>query len=277
MQQKNKLKIFFLLSLTFYTILSFGQSQAENWQSYIASYDENKPGSTTVRMDIANQTPIPQYDYVLVTGLTYKSTREDGFPEGKTFEVLHKVGDELVELLNGNNESILVGSFMYNFQRLEYFYLKSNKGIENKVKEFYDSNYPDYKNYINLKEDKEWTYYKEFLYPSDEILEYLGDQSVIKNLQEAGDNLSKARRVDHWAYFKNESEMESFKKELTKKGFQIQSSSQIEHKSTPFEIQFWRVDKVDINSIYPITSVLRKKAQEYNGDYDGWETSVEKE
>lgn len=272
----NKFKINLQLHFILFTIFSFGQNQTENWETYIASYEGNKPGSTTVRMDIINQTPIPEYNYVLVTGITFDSKREDGFPEGKTFEILHKLEDELEEVLNQYGKNILVGSFTYNFQRLGYFYLKSPKGIENKIKEFYKSNYPDYKNYINIKEDPKWKYYSDFLYPSDEIREYIGDQSVIRNLQNAGDDLSKARRIDHWCYFQNNSNMESFKIAIKKMGFQIQYAGLTEDKPTSIVIQFWRIDKVDINSIYPITSSLRKKALEYQGDYDGWETSVEK-
>ncbi|WP_298894578.1 DUF695 domain-containing protein [uncultured Psychroserpens sp.] len=266
-----------LISICFCSLYTFGQNEVENWESYIASYEENKPGSTTVRMDIFDQTPLPEYPYVLVTGITYESKREDGFPEDETFRLLHKIGDELITLINENSEHICVGSFMFNYERLEYFYLKSSNGIENKLKEFYTSNYPNYDYYINLKEDKNWTYYREFLYPNEEIIEYLGDQSVVETLIEAGDNLSKARRVDHWAYFDDESKMESFKKEIKKLKFKVENSTKIENESKPYVIRFYRTDKVDLNSIYTITSSLRKLAISYDGDYDGWETSVEKE
>jgi uncharacterized protein (TIGR01619 family) len=277
MQTIKKLYRFPLLIIGLFTLSSFGQNQTENWQSYIASYDENKPGSTTVRMDIFNQTPMPEYNYVLVTGLTYKSDREDGFPQDETFKLLHKFGDELIKLLNDNVENISVGTFMYNFQRLEYFYIKSDKGIENKLKKFYEINYPDNESYINLKVDKDWGYYRDFLYPSEDIKGYLEDQKVVEALRNAGDNLTKSRQVNHWAYFKSELEMKSFKTEIQKIGFKIQAFGKIEHDSTPFEIQFWKTDKVDLDSINPITSSLRELANKYNGSYDGWETSVEKE
>ncbi|MCD2259126.1 DUF695 domain-containing protein [Psychroserpens luteolus] len=266
-----------LISVFLSNLCVFGQNEVESWESYIASYEENKPGSTTVRMDIFNQTPIPEYQYVLVTGIKYESKREDGFPEDETFKLLHKLGDELVELMNKNSENIFVGSFMFEYERLEYFYIKTDNGIENKLKEFYNSNYPNHEHYINLKKDTNWSYYREFLYPSQEIMEYLGDQRVVETLIEAGDNLIKARRVDHWAYFNDESKMESFKKEIKKLNFKIQNSTKTDDDSTPFMVHFYRVDKVDLDTIYSITSSLRELAISYDGDYDGWETSVEKE
>ncbi|WP_460219398.1 DUF695 domain-containing protein [Psychroserpens sp. MEBiC05023] len=273
MKKTYLLLIFFI----FCSLYSFGQNEVESWESYIASYEENKPGSTTVRMDIFDQIPISEYQYVLVTGIKYESKLENGFPEDETFQLLHKLGDELVELVNENSTNIFVGSFMFDFERLEYFYIKNNKGIEKKLEEFYNSNYPNNEFYINLKEDKNWSYYREFLYPSEEIIEYLGDQRVVDALLKAGDNLSKARRVDHWTYFSDESKLESFKREIEKLGFKVQNSTKIEHESTPYVVQFYRTDNVDLDSIYSITSSLRKLAISNQGDYDGWETSVEKE
>jgi len=271
----KQLLVFFLIF--FFATTLYPQNGSERWESYLARYADNKPGSTTVRMDLADKTPIPSYDYVLITGVTYKSEREDGFPQGETFEFLRMVGDDLIKLLDAHGDNLLVGSFMSNFERLEYFYLKSDIGIEQKLEEFYTTKYPDYKFYINIKEDKKWTYYREFLYPNEEIQNYLADQNVIRNLQKAGDKLTKKRRVEHWVYFTKKSEMESFKLEVIEQGFKVQFAGKIEDASTPYELKFWRIDKVDIESIYPITSSLRKLALAFNGDYDGWETSVERE
>ena len=253
------------------------QNTEEQWDSYIASYEDGNPGSTTLRMDLINEAPFARLPYVLVTGITYESSREDGFPENETFQILHKIGDELVDLITQETESVLVGSFMYNKERLEYFYINEDKGLSEKIEEFYTQKYPKYKYYLNVKEDKEWDYYREFLYPNEETLNYMADQSVLRNLQDAGDPLTKARRVDHWLYFPSESDMKKCKEDLEKQNFTIQSAGYNKETSLPYELLIWRIDKVDIDSIYPTTSKLRETAKKYNGEYDGWETSVEKE
>ncbi len=252
------------------------QTQTEHWESYIASYEGEKPGSTTVRMDLIKSAPISGYNYVLVTGITYKSEREDGFPKGdETFKLLHKIGNGLESILNKNVENVFVGSFMHDFERLEYFYLKSNKGVKEKIEQFYKANYPDKEYYLNIKEDKNWEYYIKFLYPNEETINYMEDQKVLSALKNAGDNLTKARRIDHWVYFSSKASMLSFKKEVLKQGFKIESSGKTEEGAIPYRLRFYRIDYVDIDSIYPITSSLRKMAVKHNGDYDGWETSVE--
>ena len=277
MLKMNNQKLFTYIILAFFVVSSFGQNNVENWETYIAFYDDEKPGSTTVRMDLINEAPKEGFDYVLVAGLKYESIREDGFPENNTLQTLYKAGDELIELLNATTENIQVGSFMFDYERLEYFYIKSNNGIENKLRDFFNTNYPNNEYYINLEEDKNWSYYREFLYPSDEILEYLGDLKVVQALQEAGDNLTKARRVDHWAYFNERAKMNSFIAEVKEQGFTVQNSGKIDQSTNPYQVQFHRIDNVDLDSIYTITSSLRRLAITYDGDYDGWETSVEKD
>ncbi len=158
---------------------------------------------------------------------------------------------------------------MHNFERLEYFYLKSDEGIKKKIEQFYKTSYPNKKYYLNIKEDKHWKYYTKFLYPNEETINYMEDQKVLEALKNAGDNLTKARKIDHWAYFLDNTSMLSFKKEVIKQGFKIESSSKIENKNMPYRLHFFRIDHIDIDSIYPITSLLRKMAIQHNGDYDG--------
>ncbi len=272
-----KLLIQILFIIAIGTRAMEAQVKEEQWDSYIAFYENGAPGSTTLRMDLIGETPFDHLPYVLVTGIKYETSRDDGFPENETFPILHKIGDELIELISKETESVLVGSFMYNKERLEYFYIKEDSGLKEKLEEFYTNNYSDYTFYVNIKEDKEWSYYREFLYPNEETLNYMADQSVLRNLQEAGDPLTKARRIDHWLYFSSESDMNKCKEELKKQNYSIQFSGTNKETSLPFELQIWRIDKIDIDSVNPITSELRKTAKKFNGEYDGWETSIEKE
>ena len=263
--------IFFFISF-----LTMAQENTEVWDTYIARYEDGKPGSVALRMDLISSSPIPGLSSVLVTGLKYETSRADGFPESETFQVLYKVGDELLEIIKKEFGGVLVGSFTYNKERLEYFYVKSTKGLEQRLEKYYRENYPNYKPYINVKEDQNWQYYREFLYPNEETLNYMGDQSVIRQLMQAGDDLTKERRVDHWLYFASERDLDDFVSTIKDKGFNIESKSINQETSLHHQLQIWRTDRVDIDTIYPITSELRKLASNYNGLYDGWETFIVK-
>ena len=68
---------------------------------------------------------------------------------------------------------------------------------------------------------------------------------------------------------------ENFIKILLKiQGFKIESESKTKDKNYPYQLQISRIDFVDMESINNITIKLRKKANELNGEYDGWETFV---
>ncbi|MFV1884606.1 MAG: DUF695 domain-containing protein [Balneola sp.] len=267
----KSLLLIFLLP-TFY--LAMAQENSEVWDTYMASYEDGKPGSVTLRMDLIHSTPMRSHSNILITGIEYTTSREDGFPESETFQVLHKVEDELLDIVTSEYGGILVGSFMYNSERLQYFYIKSPNGLEERLEKFYKENYPANKHYINIKEDPIWEYYREFLYPNEETLNYMGDQSVIRQLMQAGDNLPKERRVDHWLYFESEKDLNDFAAQIKSKNFTIESKSINIEASPHHQLQIWRTDKVDIDTIYLITSELRRLASEHNGVYDGWETFV---
>lgn len=101
------------------------------------------------------------------------------------------------------------------------------------------------------------------------------NKKVIRALIDQGDNPIVSREVFHWVYFKNENDKNNYLKEVTKEGFVLVSSNRIKDEF-PYQLQIKRIDKVDENSVNEYVIYLWEKAIEYNGDYDGWETSIEK-
>lgn len=148
----------------------------QSWDTYLQTFDHGKTGSKTYRANLIDKAPIKNYGQLLIIGTKYKSSNPDGFPEGDDFEFLYNLADELIELIEQSTNSILVGSFLYNGERLEYFYIQYPDNLIGKIENFYKSNYPDRQFFITIKEDKQWKYYKEFLFPSKQEAENL--QSV---------------------------------------------------------------------------------------------------
>lgn len=101
------------------------------------------------------------------------------------------------------------------------------------------------------------------------------NKKTIKALIDQGDKLSTVREVFHWIYFKNEKDKNNYLTEVLAEGFVLVSSNKIDDKF-PYQLQIKRIDKVDENSVNEYVIYLWGKAIEYNGDYDGWETSIEK-
>jgi regulator of RNase E activity RraB len=141
----------------------------------------------------------------------------------------------------------------------------------------YKSFFDGYKSYLKITDDKEWKAYREFLYPNEEALEYMENNKVLINLMEKGDNLAKARQVDHWIYFKNPEDRSKFEAFVKAKEYNIVGKDKLKDNEYPYQLHISRIDVLDHNTINTITIELKKKAKEFNGDYDGWETFVVKE
>lgn len=244
------------------------------WDTYMANYGEGKIGSTVLRMDLIDGVPFKEYSKVLITGVTYESSRDDGFPDEKTFEVLYEINDQLEAFLIKESRAVHVGSFTCDNERLCYFYIKNDQKLEKKLKRFYKTKFPDFKPYINIKEDLTWETYTKFLYPNEETLHYMYDMSVVRALMEGGDELNEKRRVDHWLWFKKEEDLKAFIPKSEAIGYTMEGFKKVEEKENLYSLQIWKEELPDQNTIYSITSKLRALAKECNGEYDGWETFI---
>jgi hypothetical protein len=97
---------------------------------------------------------------------------------------------------------------------------------------------------------------------------------VIAQLVKAGDILTKERPVEHWIYFKSETDRKSFETKVLKDGFRVTGESKVDAPIYPYQLRIIRSDKVDQISVNGYVMDLWRLAHESNGDYDGWETEV---
>jgi len=116
------------------------------------------------------------------------------------------------------------------------------------------------------------------LHPSPHDWQRIKNRHVIEALQKHGDSLEKQRVVMHWAYFDRDSSREQFVAHLTDRGYTVTSQGRVDDPNSrfPLSVAFERIDRVDWDSINEATVELWDLAQSLGGDYDGWETSVER-
>jgi regulator of RNase E activity RraB len=106
--------------------------------------------------------------------------------------------------------------------------------------------------------------------------EHKYNEQVISQLIKAGDNLTKPRKVQHWIYFKSANNRKEFIIFIQKKGYNIDHFDLVKSDKFPYSLTFSKVNKVTYEAMNPVTKELKTIAKKYDGDYDGWETSVEK-
>jgi hypothetical protein len=124
--------------------------------------------------------------------------------------------------------------------------------------------------------DRDWSYYDDFLYPSAERVQWMQDRELVSVLEGHGDRLVTPRRVDHWAYFASAAQRDAYVGAARTAGFDLEDASHSEETTQPFGAQLFRTDPVELEHIHSVVMTLVDLAEEHGGEYDGWETSVEK-
>ncbi|MDN3659153.1 DUF695 domain-containing protein [Ferruginibacter paludis] len=264
-------KRYVILSL-FVTLALNAFSQDDVWNVYMAAYEKG-PGSTLVNMTLKDAAPMLRLPYLLTTGVRLKNCSKEGLPVKEEFNTLYQISDSVKAALNTRLRPVAAGTFSYQCERIDYYYLPDTTGIRKLLEIAYKKYFPAYQYSINIQNDAEWKGYLGFLFPNEDILDQLTNEKVILDLTDAGDDLSKPRMVDHWLYFKTDAERNSFIPYAVKEKFKVTKSFSPNTRLT-YQLQLSRTDKVDLASISIITSALRKKATELHGQYDGWETVV---
>lgn len=249
------------------------ETHEEDWAVYFSTVNENQIGSILVDLGYSDVAPIEtKFELITITTFMNDSTG-DGLSSAEESETLNKIEDYFIDLIVSKDEAIYVGRLKYDGKILSYFYCENTNDFENtftKIK----NQHPDYRFEFNIKKEKDWRAYFEVLYPSEFEMQVIQNGRVIENLEEHGDKLEKERQVDHWIYFRSASDRENFLDAIKEKHFEIVNKDEISIEETPFQLQISRIDKVDYESANEYVMYLWQKSQEFNGDYDGWETFV---
>lgn len=255
---------------------SCAQNNQDYWEAYLAQYDKGV-GSILVNMSLKENAPFPEFPFLLSARVKINHCSAEGLPEQNGWENLYKISDKIKAEIDSHIPSKAPGVFTYQCWRTDYYYIRDTAGVRQQLTAVFKNFFPGQEYKIEFRSDSSWEAYLTFLYPNEETIEYISNEKVLSQLMESGDKLIKARKIDHWLYFKTETGRSKFIIYATEQGFKVESQETGQNKERNFSLRLSRTDKVDIKSISAITLQLKRKARQYDGDYDGWETFVIKE
>lgn len=243
---------------------------SDNWNTYFTVIDD-KPASILLDLepwkDVENERLIHLYRL----SVTLNEPNEDGLTSDKEATVLYAIEDSIHDSLDSNY--MFVGRITTDGKRDFFYYTDSMDGSE--LEGFADKFLENYKYSINLiDEQKPGTFYHECLYPNQLDWHRMGNRQLVDKLIELGDNLDESRTVNHWIYFNSAESRNLFNEKVQKDGFHIEDQVTQDNK---YSLRISRNDVVQLHSIGDVTDYLVSAAQEFHGDYDGWETKVVKE
>lgn len=246
------------------------------WDFYFSNVDDII-GSFYLNLTLVRSAP--QYDKpnLIWVSVNMQNPREDGLSSSEEFPILMEIEDGLVDFVTRDYNSLYAGRLTTNGSRDFYFYSGDKIFHEKAISEAMVA-FPSYSFEYGIKEDREWEHYLGFMYPEERQYQSILNRRVIGNLEKGGDPLTKPRPVDHWIYFKSRPDQDAFLSAIEHMKFSIVGKDKPAGSSDyPIQLHISRIDHVDQNSVDEYVIALWDLAKKYNGEYDGWETSVEKE
>lgn len=251
-------------------------SHEEDWDFYFSNVDDII-GSFYVDLGLIKVAPLIEKPNLVWVSVNMNNPREDGLSSNEEFDTLSSIEDRLQEFILSKHNATYAGRLTTDGRRDFYFYMGDTTLYDKTISESMIA-FPKYTFDFGIKEDKQWEQYLNFIYPNPRQFQSIQNRRVVDNLEKNGDPLTKARRVDHWIYFKTESDRTNFVKTIEPLKFEIVSGDEkTSFGDFPYKLHISRIDKVDLDSVDDYVLDLWEFANECNGDYDGWETSVEKE
>jgi len=243
----------------------------DEWVDYVLIKDK---GVMSVSLDLKLDLIKPNYRNLLVVGTKFSKCLKNGFPTEDGLNDIYRFSDSISVVVDKITPNRLAGFITYQCMAFDVFYVKDTIGLRNEIKNLVDENFNPKRTYVEIKKDKSWDYYGNYLYPRDFSSEFLIDQNYLHDLVLQGDDLKGARKVNHWVYFKSVEKRNQFGSRLKKLKFSLDSIAYKKDRSFPYELTVSRQDSIDPVSIYNLTTMLQLLSETMNAKYDGWSTEV---
>ncbi len=252
------------------------ENYEEDWAIYFCTISDGQISAVLVDIGLVQIAPVESKPFLLTFTTKMNNPTEDGLSSENEADKLNQIEENLIESLVAKNDVIYTGRIKFSGKMQSYFYSEEINGLESTISNIV-ADFPDYNFEHKFTEERDWKAYFEVLYPSPFEMQVIQNGRVIENLEKHGDKLERERLVEHWIYFKSEIDRENFLRAIKVKGFEIVDKDITSFGDSPFSLQLSRVDKADYESVNEYVMYLWEKAQEFNGDYDGWETFIVKD
>lgn len=242
------------------------------WDVYLAKIND-APASVMVNFWFKTVKPMKKFPHLLWVFIEMKSPGEHGMGAKEEAAATSPLEGELVAAVQEQARAHFVGHIRGEGKWQLYFYSASDTNFDDAVKGVM-AKHPDRSYKAGDVSDPRWETYINVLYPDAERLRWIRDGKVVEALEQAGDPLTKARRIDHWAYFKTEKMRDTYIATAKKAGFSVAKSPTKKAETSLLEVHVHRKDYADLERAHAVVMELVTLAEAAGGRYDGWETQV---
>ncbi|ANH67134.1 DUF695 domain-containing protein [Mitsuaria sp. 7] len=243
----------------------------DDWDFYSALVDD-KPASIYVDLGAEALAPVAALSHMAYLRLRMRQPRDDGLSSQAEFDQLIVIEDALEAALC-DDLTAYVGRNTSDGCRDFYFYVSAPDTWTERVAATMKS-FPDYEFQEGVREDREWSSYRNFLQPSPWDHERIQNRRVCEQLEHNGDKLTAPREIDHLAWLPNAASATAFIDELRPLGYQLKHEPTHDDERDAIRVHLARVDVPSMREIDEVIQPVYDAAQRHGGEYDGWGCTV---
>jgi hypothetical protein len=212
-------------------------------------------------------------NFLLVVRVKFKNPKSNGMPTDEEFPALSDIDEKLEESLTKKG-AVYVGRITVDGYRYFYFYLDFPKEIASEAVSIVSTG-TSYKLQSVYREDSAKDTYWKDIYPNSDSWQVIQDMRVLDSLEDEGDKPDKPREVIHWAYFPDMKTANHFGEWVKSNPYTL-ISIEFTDDEGKVGVHFSHIGTMVMEDITHHTIGINRKVTEMKGDYDGWETSVER-
>jgi uncharacterized protein (TIGR01619 family) len=239
------------------------------WDYYYCLVDQ-KPAIVSVDLNLVDRFPDSSFPTLFYISLGVLSPNDEGFPTSTELVSLCQMEDALLTHLSLGIKSLFAGRVTTNGTRDLIFYTSRVDEMEMMVKTAMKA-YPQYSYECGSKEDDEWDFYIDFLFPNERELNAIYNHRYTSDLGKLGDQAHQERTITHTLYFPDETYRDNFILHAIDAFYQVESIQLLPaHEKNRWKTMISRVDSVELIHINQVTLELLDLAIAENGVYEGW-------
>ncbi|MFO0633227.1 MAG: DUF695 domain-containing protein [Nannocystaceae bacterium] len=245
-----------------------------NFDFYFAQM-RGAPAVIALDLAAAEHAPVEGHGRRLSLRVPMKEARPDGLRSREEFDALSALEDRLAEALGYTVDGWMVGRVVYRGNTDLFFYLPTadEDDEDERIDSIIEAARGDYEISRSIDEDTGWGFYFDFLWPDRAAMQSMGNRRVLMQLSEAGDDPTRERVIDHFAFFEDAKTCKRIAAELREHGFDVDEPTERDDGS--WALQFHRTDALANGRIDEVTAEILGIIGEDDGAYDGWGCPVQ--
>jgi regulator of RNase E activity RraB len=240
-----------------------------DWNLYIVN-DLGAPATIVVDSQYRSAVA-PPFPTLVILEVRLTHPRENGLPQADESKLIYAIEDRMDDVLRTSGKNRYVGHKLSNGSAEFFFYTSAADNLLASVTGV-AAQFPDHFFETRAISDANWSVYRQSLLPAGDNIVQAADNKVISNLISYGDDGTRARTIDHFAYFSTAKGLNGFEAAILKDGFEVGDEASAVDSDGRWSIRFNRIDVP--GEITPVTIKLAHLAVHFDGDYDGWECGV---